>query len=84
MFRLKTLWAASFRPQLWEGYRTVACRSCSSHTGSSPGRNYATQAAAEPFLSGSSSIYVEEMYISWEKDPNTVHKVRMYLINIQC
>jgi len=31
-------------------------------------------AAAEPFLNGSSSTYVEEMYESWQHDPNSVHK----------
>ena len=39
------------------------------------GRAFATQAAAEPFLSGSSSTYVEEMYLAWQRDPNSVHKV---------
>ena len=32
-------------------------------------------AAAEPFLNGSSSTYVEEMYESWRQDPTSVHKV---------
>lgn len=32
-------------------------------------------AAAEPFLNGSSSIYIEEMYQAWQQDPNSVHKV---------
>lgn len=46
-----------------------------------PGRvalrySYATSASAEPFLNGSSSIYVEEMYNSWLEDPKSVHKVR--------
>ncbi|XP_052262129.1 2-oxoglutarate dehydrogenase complex component E1-like isoform X3 [Dreissena polymorpha] len=74
MFRLKTLWTAGSRPQLWEGYKLTACRACSSQAGTNKGRNYATAAAAEPFLSGSSSIYVEEMYKSWEQDPKSVHK----------
>lgn len=44
-----------------------------------PGRvalrySYATSASAEPFLNGSSSIYVEEMYNSWLEDPKSVHK----------
>ncbi|ESO88984.1 hypothetical protein LOTGIDRAFT_209898, partial [Lottia gigantea] len=34
----------------------------------------ASLAAAEPFLSGTSSIYVEEMYSQWQKDPTSVHK----------
>ena len=32
-------------------------------------------AAAEPFLNGSSSIYIEEMYNAWQQDPASVHKV---------
>ncbi|XP_046646434.1 2-oxoglutarate dehydrogenase, mitochondrial-like [Daphnia pulicaria] len=32
-----------------------------------------SQAAAEPFLNGSSSVYVEEMYNSWLQDPKSVH-----------
>lgn len=35
-------------------------------------------AAAEPFLNGSSSIYIEEMYNAWQQDPSLVHKVNMY------
>lgn len=42
-------------------------------------RQYMAKAAQEPFLNGSSSVYVEEMYKSWEKDPNSVHKVTKYL-----
>lgn len=73
MFRIKTLWSS--RPSAIEVYK-LACRPCSSQAGSKTGeRNYATLAAAEPFLSGSSSVYVEEMYNSWQIDPNTVHKV---------
>ncbi|XP_033644235.1 2-oxoglutarate dehydrogenase, mitochondrial-like isoform X1 [Asterias rubens] len=37
-------------------------------------RGYAAPVAAEPFLSGSSSNYVEEMYQSWLEDPKSVHK----------
>lgn len=32
--------------------------------------------AAEPFLNGSSSAYVEEMYNAWLQDPKSVHAVR--------
>lgn len=39
-----------------------------------PVRKYVTRAAAEPFLNGSSSVYVEEMYKAWTKDPSSVHK----------
>lgn len=31
--------------------------------------------AQEPFLNGSSSNYVEEMYLSWKEDPKSVHRV---------
>ncbi|KAK2146707.1 hypothetical protein NP493_3597g00002 [Ridgeia piscesae] len=38
-------------------------------------RHYGSPAAAEPFLSGSSGVYVEEMYNSWLQNPASVHKV---------
>ena len=31
--------------------------------------------AQEPFLNGSSSNYVEDMYLSWKEDPKSVHRV---------
>ncbi|XP_023245263.1 2-oxoglutarate dehydrogenase, mitochondrial isoform X2 [Copidosoma floridanum] len=34
---------------------------------------YKSTAAAEPFLNGSTSSYVEDMYNAWLKDPNSVH-----------
>ena len=40
---------------------------------------YTTRAAQEPFLSGSSSVYVEEMFKSWKDDPNSVHKASLFL-----
>lgn len=39
-------------------------------------------AAAEPFLNGSSSSYVEEMYNSWLRDPTSVHVVSLIIIYI--
>lgn len=36
---------------------------------------------SEPFLSGSSGTYVEAMYESWQRDRNSVHKVRTVLAN---
>jgi len=36
-------------------------------------KQYSTAPAAEPFLNGSSSTYVEEMYNSWLQDPSSVH-----------
>ena len=43
--------------------------------GNPPRRAYLARAAQEPFLNGSSSVYVEEMYSAWLKDPSSVHKV---------
>ncbi|KAL6422030.1 hypothetical protein ACFW04_010845 [Cataglyphis niger] len=36
-------------------------------------RKYNSRAATEPFLNGSSSSYVEEMYNAWLQDPHSVH-----------
>ncbi|XP_019874477.2 2-oxoglutarate dehydrogenase complex component E1 isoform X3 [Aethina tumida] len=36
-------------------------------------RNYNVPVASEPFLNGSSSQYVEDMYNAWLADPNSVH-----------
>lgn len=34
----------------------------------------ASRVSQEPFLNGSSSVYVEEMYNAWTADPTSVHK----------
>lgn len=41
-----------------------------------PIRCYTAPVASEPFLNGTSSNYVEEMYYAWLENPNSVHKVR--------
>ncbi|XP_034950534.1 2-oxoglutarate dehydrogenase, mitochondrial isoform X2 [Chelonus insularis] len=38
-----------------------------------PSRRYASKVATEPFLNGSTSSYVEEMYNAWLQDPQSVH-----------
>uniref|UniRef100_T1JD00 2-oxoglutarate dehydrogenase complex component E1 n=1 Tax=Strigamia maritima TaxID=126957 RepID=T1JD00_STRMM len=38
-----------------------------------PAKHFSTAVAQEPFLSGSSANYVEEMYTQWQKDPKSVH-----------
>ena len=38
-------------------------------------KHFSAPVAAEPFINGSSSTYVEEMYIAWQEDPKSVHKV---------
>lgn len=44
-----------------------------------PARRLNTSVAAEPFLNGTSSNYVEEMYYAWLENPRNVHKVRYSL-----
>ncbi|TRY96861.1 hypothetical protein DNTS_015418 [Danionella cerebrum] len=39
-----------------------------------PVRCFTAPVAAEPFLNGTSSNYVEEMYYAWLEDPKSVHK----------
>lgn len=43
--------------------------------GVEPARRFASKVATEPFLNGSSSSYVEEMYNAWLQDPSSVHVV---------
>ncbi|NXV99742.1 OGDHL protein, partial [Fregetta grallaria] len=38
------------------------------------GQRYASSGTSEPFLSGSNSNYVEEMYYAWLENPKSVHK----------
>ncbi|XP_015124191.1 2-oxoglutarate dehydrogenase, mitochondrial isoform X2 [Diachasma alloeum] len=38
-----------------------------------PTRRYGSKVATEPFLNGSTSSYVEEMYNAWLRDPQSVH-----------
>lgn len=47
---------------------------------SQPARHLKTPLASEPFLNGTSSNYVEEMYYTWLENPKSVHKVQMNLI----
>lgn len=42
-------------------------------------RQYNAPVATEPFLNGSSSAYVEEMYNAWLADPKSVHVVSILL-----
>lgn len=50
---------------------TLTCAEC---------RKYSVPAAAEPFLNGSSSQYVEDMYNAWLADPSSVHAVSYIFI----
>lgn len=76
MFNLRTC-AAKLRPLT--ASQTV--KTISQHRLAAPRtfqriRCYSAPVAAEPFLSGTSSNYVEEMYYAWLENPKSVHKVR--------
>lgn len=87
MFRIRTL-VRNARPAASTAYRTWAGHTCLGHktpqlgrfwlSANHPRRHYAAPVAAEPFLNGSSSNYVEEMYNAWQEDPSSVHKVGFY------
>ena len=51
----------------------LACRRWKSAP--APPAAAAASVAAEPFLTGTSSSYVEEMYGQWVRDPTSVHAV---------
>lgn len=53
--------------------QTSETASSTSSRGINQTRQYVTTAALEPFLNGSSSTYVEDMYNAWLKDPKSVH-----------
>ena len=56
-------------------YRSFASDAAASGGSQGTSRQYATLSAAEPFMNGSSSAYIEDMFEAWQKDPNSVHKV---------
>ncbi|XP_055333582.1 LOW QUALITY PROTEIN: 2-oxoglutarate dehydrogenase complex component E1-like [Paramacrobiotus metropolitanus] len=53
------------------GAMTVRKRAISAADGAR--RCFSTDLKADNFLSGSSSVYVEDMYQQWKKNPNSVH-----------
>ena len=86
MYRVGTFVSSAVKPASVATLRTLAQRGCErtlrTKLQQNPVvykqfmRNYAAPVASEPFLNGSSSTYVEEMYSAWLQDPNSVHKVR--------
>lgn len=67
-----------FTGRLWRN-QSIVQRLKSSDSKSNVSSAAAAQVAAhrvtqEPFLNGSSSVYLEEMYNSWLQDPGSVHK----------
>jgi len=56
----------------------TASKSSSPSDGSAANqKNYST--AAEPFLNGSNTAYMEEMYNAWLQNPASVHVVSIFL-----
>lgn len=82
MHRLRTC-AARLRPltasqaaQTVGQQRPVSVTSAGGTRTFQPIRCYTAPVASEPFLNGTSSNYVEEMYYAWLENPKSVHKVR--------
>ena len=73
---------------LWTAYRAhlrTTAKVLSTQFLSPPLATFATKATTnENFLSGTSSIYAEQMYDNWKKDPNSVHASwRAYFQNLE-
>uniref|UniRef100_A0A669CKQ0 2-oxoglutarate dehydrogenase complex component E1 n=1 Tax=Oreochromis niloticus TaxID=8128 RepID=A0A669CKQ0_ORENI len=82
MHRLRTC-AARLRPltasqaaQTVGQQRPITVTSTGGKRTFQPIRCYTAPVASEPFLNGTSSNYVEEMYYAWLENPKSVHKVR--------
>ncbi|XP_054895037.1 oxoglutarate (alpha-ketoglutarate) dehydrogenase a (lipoamide) isoform X3 [Poeciliopsis prolifica] len=80
MHRLRTC-AARLRPlTASQAAQTVGQQRPITATGAAgsrtfqPIRSYSAPVASEPFLNGTSSNYVEEMYYAWLENPKSVHK----------
>ncbi|XP_066991085.1 2-oxoglutarate dehydrogenase complex component E1 isoform X2 [Anabrus simplex] len=59
-------------PESFASWLLKSSKTASAITVSST-RHYSSSLAAEPFLNGSSSAYVEDMYNAWLADPKSVH-----------
>lgn len=76
MFHLRTC-ATKLRPlTASQTIKTISQHRPAAPRTFQPIRCYSAPVAAEPFLSGTSSNYVEEMYYAWLENPKSVHKVR--------
>ncbi|XP_019587193.1 2-oxoglutarate dehydrogenase complex component E1 isoform X2 [Rhinolophus sinicus] len=74
MFHLRTC-AATLRPlTASQTVRTFSWNRVAASRTFGHIRCYTAPVAAEPFLSGTSSNYVEEMYYAWLENPKSVHK----------
>ncbi|ELK13035.1 2-oxoglutarate dehydrogenase E1 component, mitochondrial [Pteropus alecto] len=78
MFHLRTC-AATLRPlTASQTVRTLSQARPAAARTLGQTRCYTAPVAAEPFLSGTSCSYVEEMYYAWLEDPKSVHKARYW------
>lgn len=71
-WHLRTLLSAQSSPHLRTGFATrsdVRPQAVALATRNTP----ATSVSAEPFMNGSSSVYIEQMYENWRQDPGSVH-----------
>ncbi|BFZ03136.1 hypothetical protein BsWGS_06175 [Bradybaena similaris] len=59
-------------PVLYRGYATSLTVGRLRDSGYK--RSLSTQAKAEPFMNGSSSSYIEDMFEAWQRDPSSVHR----------
>lgn len=83
MFHLRTC-AAKLRPLTASQTAKTCAQSRPPAARTFPqARCYSAPVAAEPFLSGTSSNYVEEMYCAWLENPKSVHKVRLRSVGAQ-
>ncbi|EGC32978.1 hypothetical protein DICPUDRAFT_56740 [Dictyostelium purpureum] len=79
MFTLKTVAKSSIQTNLKNGLKSISGSNVASLK-----RNFATSTTSnqpksrkdlsESFLDGTSSVYVEDMYSNWLRDPTSVHK----------
>lgn len=83
MYKARTIFTtlAPLAPRMCGPKRFVSWIARGQHSSSTHGvftdvtRKYNSRVATEPFLNGSTSSYVEEMYNSWLQDPHSVHVV---------
>ncbi|KAG7282373.1 hypothetical protein CRUP_029694, partial [Coryphaenoides rupestris] len=75
--RLRPLTASQAAQTLGQPRTNMAAAATTAASGTQtflPIRCYTAPVASEPFLNGTSSNYVEEMYFAWLEDPKSVHK----------
>ncbi|XP_078141164.1 oxoglutarate (alpha-ketoglutarate) dehydrogenase a (lipoamide) isoform X1 [Centroberyx gerrardi] len=72
--RLRPLTASQAAQTVGQQRPATAAAAASGTRTFQPIRCYTAPVASEPFLNGTSSNYVEEMYFAWLENPKSVHK----------